>query len=54
MRRIGSSPFSFPEFRGATRQLILANLAAFFVLAVSVMIYRDSALAFSTLLALPV
>ncbi len=47
MRRIGSSPFSFPEFRGATRQLILANLAAFFVLAVSVMIYRDSALAFS-------
>jgi len=30
MRRIGSSPFAFPEFRGATQRLILANLAAFF------------------------
>jgi len=32
MRRIGSSPFSFPEFRGATRSLVFVNLAAYFVL----------------------
>jgi membrane associated rhomboid family serine protease len=32
MPRIGSSPFAFPDFRGATRRLILINLAAFFVL----------------------
>jgi membrane associated rhomboid family serine protease len=30
MRRIGSSPFSFPEFRGATRTLVFANLASYF------------------------
>jgi membrane associated rhomboid family serine protease len=30
MRRIGSSPFSFPDFRGATRTLVFANLAAYF------------------------
>jgi membrane associated rhomboid family serine protease len=30
MRRIGSSPFSFPDFRGATRSLVFVNLAAFF------------------------
>ena len=33
MRRIGSSPFAFPSFRGATRQLILINLGAYFALA---------------------
>ena len=32
MPRIGSSPFAFPDFRGATRRLILINLAAYFVL----------------------
>jgi len=32
MRRIGSTPFSFPEFRGATRTLVFVNLGAFFVL----------------------
>jgi membrane associated rhomboid family serine protease len=32
MRRIGSSPFSFPEFSGATRQLIFLNLFAYFFL----------------------
>ena len=31
MRRIGSSPFAFPNFSGATRQLILINLCTFFV-----------------------
>ncbi|MGA9063218.1 MAG: rhomboid family intramembrane serine protease [Terracidiphilus sp.] len=32
MPRAGSSPFVFPDFRGATRRLILINLAAYFVL----------------------
>ena len=32
MARLGPMSFSFPEFRGATRRLILVNLAAFFVL----------------------
>ena len=32
MARMGPMSFSFPEFRGATRRLILVNLAAFFAL----------------------
>jgi len=32
MPKFGSSPFAFPDFHGATRRLILINLAAFFVL----------------------
>jgi membrane associated rhomboid family serine protease len=32
MPRIGSSPFVFPDFKGATRRLILINLAAYFAL----------------------
>jgi membrane associated rhomboid family serine protease len=32
MPRIGSSPFSFPDFRGATRSLVLFNLFTFFAL----------------------
>jgi membrane associated rhomboid family serine protease len=32
MPRFGSTPFAFPEFRGATRRLILWNLIAYFVL----------------------
>ncbi len=35
MPRFGSSPLAFPDFRGATRQLILINLAAYFVLLVA-------------------
>ena len=35
MRRIGSSPFAFPDFSGATRQLILINLAAYFALTIA-------------------
>ena len=34
MRRLGSTPFAFPGFRGATRQLILINLGTYFALAV--------------------
>jgi len=33
MPRLGTSPFAFPDFHGATRRLVLVNLAAFFVLA---------------------
>ncbi|MGA8671430.1 MAG: DUF1751 domain-containing protein, partial [Terracidiphilus sp.] len=32
MPRIGATPFAFPEFRGATRRLVVVNLVAFFVL----------------------
>jgi len=35
MPRFGSSPFAFPEFRGATRRLVLWNLAAYFALALA-------------------
>ncbi len=32
MPRIGATPFSFPDFKGATRRLVLVNLVAFFAL----------------------
>ncbi|HUH62334.1 MAG TPA: rhomboid family intramembrane serine protease [Terracidiphilus sp.] len=32
MRRLGSTPFAFPDFTGATRRLVLVNLATYFVL----------------------
>ncbi len=35
MRRLGSTPLAFPEFRGATRRLVLWNLAAYFALALA-------------------
>jgi membrane associated rhomboid family serine protease len=35
MPRLGSTPFAFPEFRGATRRLVLWNLGAYFALAVA-------------------
>jgi membrane associated rhomboid family serine protease len=35
MPRLGASPFSFPDFHGATRLLVLVNLAAFFGLLVA-------------------
>ncbi len=35
MPRIGSSPFAFPDFKGATRRLILINLATYFALLVA-------------------
>lgn len=35
MARFGSTPFAFPEFRGATRRLILWNLSAYFLLAIA-------------------
>lgn len=30
MRRVGSSPFSFPDFSGVTRRLVFLNLGAYF------------------------
>ncbi len=30
MRRLGSTPFAFPDFHGATRRLVFLNLAAYF------------------------
>src|SRR6202034_2063786 len=35
MPRFSSSPLAFPDFKGATRRLILINLAAYFVLLVA-------------------
>ena len=32
MPKMSSSPFSFPEFKGATRTLVFVNLATFFAL----------------------
>jgi hypothetical protein len=38
MARIGATPFAFPDFRGATRRLVLLNLGAFFLLAIAGMV----------------
>ena len=35
MPRLGSTPFAFPEFHGATRRLVLWNLGAYFALALA-------------------
>jgi len=40
-------PFAFPDFSGATRRLVLANLGAFFVLLVANMAFRSTAGAFA-------
>jgi membrane associated rhomboid family serine protease len=37
MPRFGSTSFTFPEFRGATRRLVLWNLAAYFALALALL-----------------
>jgi membrane associated rhomboid family serine protease len=37
MPRFGSTPFAFPEFHGATRRLVLWNLAAYFALAMALL-----------------
>jgi membrane associated rhomboid family serine protease len=38
MPRFGSSPLAFPDFKGATRRLIIVNLATYFVLLVASMV----------------
>jgi membrane associated rhomboid family serine protease len=42
MPRIGSSPFAFPDFKGATRRLILVNLGAYFALLVAGLASADA------------
>jgi len=42
MRRLGASPLAFPDFRGATRRLVLLNLAAFFVVLLLGFVSGDS------------
>ena len=37
MPRIGTTPFAFPDFSGATRRLVLVNLCAYFALALGQM-----------------
>jgi membrane associated rhomboid family serine protease len=46
MRRVGASPFSFPEFRGATGRLVLLNLGAFFALLLAESAFPHPAVAF--------
>jgi membrane associated rhomboid family serine protease len=46
MRRVGASPFSFPDFRGATRRLVLLNLCAFFALLLAQSVFRHPAVPF--------
>jgi len=43
MPRIGSSPFAFPDFTGATRRLILINLGTFFALLLAQLAFREQA-----------
>jgi membrane associated rhomboid family serine protease len=43
MARIGSTSFSFPEFRGVTRRLVLWNLIAYFALLVAGLISAANA-----------
>jgi membrane associated rhomboid family serine protease len=46
MARFGATPFSFPEFRGATRRLILINLFAYFGLLLVLVAFRADASGF--------
>jgi hypothetical protein len=41
MARIGSSAFSFPDFRGFTRRLVLINLFAYFGLLLTTLLIRS-------------
>jgi membrane associated rhomboid family serine protease len=43
MPRLGASPFSFPDFHGATRRLVLVNLAAFFGLLLADLVFPQTA-----------
>ncbi len=43
MPRIGATPLAFPDFRGATRRLVLANLVAYFLLAIAGLMASDAA-----------
>jgi membrane associated rhomboid family serine protease len=43
MPGFSSTPFAFPEFRGATRRLVLWNLGAYFLLQLALVAVPDSA-----------
>ena len=43
MARIGSSPLALPDFSGATRRLVLANLCAYFALLVAGLAFAPAA-----------
>jgi membrane associated rhomboid family serine protease len=43
MPRFGATPFAFPDFRGATRRLVLVNLFAYFALALAHLAFSDTA-----------
>lgn len=43
MPRLGATPFAFPDFRGATRRLVLLNLAAYFVLLLAQLAFPEVA-----------
>lgn len=43
MARMGSSPLSFPDFKGATRRLILINLACYFALVIASLVSSQAA-----------
>ncbi|HMD77400.1 MAG TPA: rhomboid family intramembrane serine protease [Terracidiphilus sp.] len=49
MPRIGATPFAFPDFRGATRRLILLNLAAYFALLLAQLALPQPAIPFTDL-----
>jgi membrane associated rhomboid family serine protease len=51
MARMRSSPFSFPEFRGVTRRLVLVNLFAFFGLLLAQLAFPVGASQFTGLIA---
>jgi len=46
MPRLCSTPFAFPVFRGATRSLVLCNLAAYFALALTGLAFPHPAIPF--------
>ncbi|MGD0801393.1 MAG: rhomboid family intramembrane serine protease [Terracidiphilus sp.] len=47
MPRFGSIPFAFPDFRGATRRLVLWNLGAYFALLVAGLAFPNPVIPFS-------
>jgi len=49
MPRFGATPFSFPEFRGATRRLVLWNLIAYFALLLAQLAFTQQAISLNAL-----
>ena len=49
MPRFGATPFAFPDFHGVTRRLVLWNLAAYFLLQLTLLALPGSAYFFASL-----